>query len=374
MYRPIIIDNKGWLSETSGPIRVGAATKPYHAVTLAQAKKLLENSGSYSGRSPFASDSLGFIGDSVTGFCLTEIGWFEQLDYVYAGRIRNSMSLTANVVMPLVVFVLQDTITIKDDTIGFTLSDNVGYEDLDYVYRGDIVETPLPLSDRAVDVSAKMFASDTMILSHAPTLYTLGDTGQTDGNLDYVYTGTGVDYLYQQDAAIVPPLKIIAREPINAVEVYAPYTLGDVAETDGNLDYVYTGSGVDSMVNTNGAVIPAKLIVQEPIAVVEIWSPYTLGDVTETDGNLCYYEGKHIERMVVTESYFSPEHIQITDTLTLTPLDDGDLIYAAFPFDDGEEQYPQDGLVVQKTKPKPTGEIKTMSDGAYGYVEPADIT
>jgi hypothetical protein len=317
MYRPIIIDNQGWLSETAGPIRVGAATQPYHAVTLAQVKKLLESGGIASSRSPFVSDLIGNIYDSVCGFCLREIGWFEALDYVYAGRVRSSMQWASNTVMPLVVYVLQDTIILKDDITSFTLSDSIGDEVLDYVYTGKTVDT-LISHDNTVTITT-VHISDTLVLGHFPTPYTLGDVSETDNNLDYIYTGTIVEPILSEDEIIVLPRTII-EEPITAVEVYAPYTLSDVSDSDGALGYVYDGIGVDPM--------------------------------------------------VVTELYFSPELVQITDTMSLTQVEDGGIIYAALPADTDNELYPSDDIVVQKTKPKPMGETKTMSDGAFGYIEP----
>jgi hypothetical protein len=368
MYRPIIIDNQGWLSETAGPIRVGAATQPYHAVTLAQVKKLLESGGIASSRSPFVSDLIGNIYDSVCGFCLREIGWFEALDYVYAGRVRSSMQWAATTIMPMVVYVLQDTISLSADTTGFELKEIGWFEELDYVYAGYVgssmqwsATTLMPLIAYAVH--------DTITFSADTTVFTLNDS-LGDEELDYVYTGAGADTVASNDLARTAALPAIATDTLSLQAFQTLYTLNDTGSTDGNLAYVYTAAGLEEVVFANIPILLPDIVIHEPITVVEVYAPYTLSDTSDSDGTLGYvYSVKGVEPMIATESYFSPELTVVTDTMLLTKTEGGDLMYASLPIDT-EELYPSDDIVVQKTKPKPMGEAKTMSDGAYGYVEP----
>jgi hypothetical protein len=314
--RPIVINTHGFLAQTRGPIRVGTATQPYHAVSLEQVKKLLESiGGSFNNRPPFVASTLGIIKDSAAGFCLSEIGWFEALDYVYTGSVSSSMFIMAKTVMPSIVFVLQDTITLEDDTIVFTLSEVPWYETLDYIYTGKIV-----------------------------------------------------DVINSDDDAITP-IKITVLDTLTFNSELLIYTLNDVSDTGEILGCVFTGTFVEKITDIDAVNLTSKVVATDHIAFNEFLLPYTLGDAMREDEDHGYiYAGTIVDDVIVVETIFSYESVFTADTMTLTPFDNGDVLYADIPADTAE-QFPLDSLVLQKTKPKLTGEMKTMSDGAYGFIE-----
>jgi hypothetical protein len=324
MYRPFVIDadgeHKGVFRVTSGPIRVGEATEPYHAVPLSQVKRLLKQLAALGGN-PVLTDSFGKFSDRVVGYILSEIGWHEALDYVYAGRVGSSASWSAGAVMPLAVIVFTDTILACDIAAGYPLSEALG-ENLDYVYTGHIVDNVMSYSDNAVLPSALNIVSETITFGDSFTPYVLGDAVAegTSNDLGYVFTGHIVDVgmVYKAAGVIAAFSKFV--EPVSFKDIFTPYTLSDAVPqgVSDNLGYVITALGYNTI--------------------------------------------------NMSDTAFSLELIYTVDTITITDSRSGDLIFAETPIT--VDEYPLDGYVLQKTKPNPTGESKRMSDRAYGVVEP----
>jgi hypothetical protein len=190
--KPIVISPNGNFQLAHGAIRVGTAVQPYHAVTLAQVKKMLSvitvASSVFRVRDDFG------IYDNAIGFCLSEPGVQEQLNYVYTGKIVDvAMTLTSTAIAPTAKQIIRDVITAIDVFNPYTLfeSNYVGCEQWDYVYTGKVVDSfnieEIPIIQPLVKTT------ESVTLAFESLSYTLDEKGWTDGNLAYVYTGTGVN-------------------------------------------------------------------------------------------------------------------------------------------------------------------------------------
>jgi hypothetical protein len=171
-------------------------------VPLAQVKKMLSSitvtSGSFRVRSEFT------FADRVIGFCLSEPGAQEQLNYIYTGKIvEDTKLLTDKIITPPAKQAIQETITIVDVFNPFTLSEPnyVTGEQWNYVYTGKIVEDTNLLTDKTITALAVKTAESITLVTESPS-YTLAETGWCDSNLDYVYTGTGVDTVHVEETLI----------------------------------------------------------------------------------------------------------------------------------------------------------------------------
>ncbi|MDR2115381.1 MAG: hypothetical protein LBP87_03260 [Planctomycetaceae bacterium] len=223
MYRPIVIDKAtGFFMVAKSPIRVGEATQPYHAVTLAQVKRMLQSLGTLTG-APFVSSSMGRLSDSAIGMVWSEAGIHELLDFVYKGQVSSSLGrLSDAAIMPLAVYVVSDSMTIADDTTGFTLSDATPNETLDYVYTGKFVEDVTVTTEGIIP--SVVPAVEPVAFLDLPAPYTLSDA-MGDETLDYVYTGAGYEPVNVSDVFFTPDL------------VVATDTLEITGTTDGDLVY-----------------------------------------------------------------------------------------------------------------------------------------
>jgi hypothetical protein len=208
--RPIVINSDGRFQRSHGAIRVGTAVQPYHAVPLAQVKKMLSILTVVS--SVFRVQDEWTVSDRAVGFCLSEPGIQEPLDYVYTGRIVDKTRfITDKAITPPAKQVVRDAVTTVDVFNPFTLSEpnyTTG-EQWDYVYTGKFIDE-IALKDVPITTSS-VKTSESITLLSASLSYTLTETGWSDGNLDYVYTGTGVDTTYIEDA-FLPSVKMIITD------------------------------------------------------------------------------------------------------------------------------------------------------------------
>jgi hypothetical protein len=196
--RPIVLNLDGGFRLSHEAICVGTAVQPYHAVPLAQVKKMLSILTVVS--SVFRVGDEWMVSDRVIGFCLSEPGGQEQFDYIYTGKIVDETKfITDKVIAPPTKQVVQDIMTTADVFNPFVLSEpnyTTG-EQWDYVYTGKFVDE-IVLEDIPIAVSLVKISESITLLS-ASLSYTLTETGWSDGNLDYVYMGTGVDTVHIEE-------------------------------------------------------------------------------------------------------------------------------------------------------------------------------
>jgi hypothetical protein len=306
--RPIVINLDGSFQLAHGAIRVGEATQPYHAVPLSQVKKMLSMitvTGSvFRVRSEFT------FGDRVVGFCLSEPDAQEPLDYIYTGKIVEETHLiTDNVVMPPVLQPIQEIINVIDIFNPYTLSDpgeDVG-EIWDTVSTGKFVDvTEWEDTTRITEITK---AIDTFIIAEDSSSHTLSEKGYTDGNIGYVYTGVDNDAFSVGDTTITA-IRVVTTENIPVIDVSASHVLGEKGWSDGNIGYVYTGTDTDNIVVEDTFITAVKTIT--------------------------------------------------TETITTNEIDKSDLVFISLP--EKLDTYPDEGIVVQKTKPSPLKETKKVGD------------
>jgi hypothetical protein len=222
--KPIVISSNGNFQLAHGAIRVGTAVQPYHAVTLAQVKKMLSTITVANSGNIFRINDTWTLYDKAIGFCLSEPGVQEPLNYVYTGKIVDvAMILTSTAIAPPVTPVIRDVITAIDVFNPYILSelDYTACEQWNYVYTGKVVDRfkiiGLPVTTTVVKVT------ESVTLLAASLSYALEEKNWTDGNLAYVYTGTGVDVINVEETFITATTTIatdvIAVSEINHSDV-----------------------------------------------------------------------------------------------------------------------------------------------------------
>jgi hypothetical protein len=216
--RPIGIDTDGSLYLLNA-VRVGRAVQPYHAVPLSQVKKLLSAITVSSG-GVFRVQEFFELGDNAVGFCLSEPGIQESLDYIYTGKIVDTnMILSATAILPT--------------------------------------------------LSSSSHVRESLVIIDVFNPFMLGEPNWTDGNLDYVYTGKVVSTFNIKDAPITLPVTKVSDDLVLAWTSYS-HTLGDTAETDGNLGYIYTGTGSGVIHVADAGIVATKQTTSEPLIVADI--------------------------------------------------------------------------------------------------------
>jgi hypothetical protein len=307
--RPIVINSYGDLQLARGAIRVGEATQPYHAVPLSQVKKML---------------SL----ITVTGS----------------------------------VFRVRSEFRFSDMTIGFCLSEPDAQEPLDVIATGRIVEETHFLFDQAITPSANVVVREEIIAADVFNPYTLDDPGADVGeDWNIIATGTLVDGAEWKDIASIKELTK-ATDTITVHEELPTHILSEKGYTDGNIGYVYSGTGDDILILSDNFIpSPAKVITTENIFANVESASHILGDVAWSDGSIGYvYSGTNDHVLHLEDTFITATKTITTETVTTDDVNKSDLVFLSLPKE--VEIYPDDGLVLQKTKPSPTNETKKVGD------------
>jgi hypothetical protein len=249
------------------------------------------------------------------GFVLSEAGWHELLDSVFAGSIRSTMSWQATAVLPAVAFTLTDTITLSDASAGFTLADAMVGEVFDIVASGLIAETAVYNGTGVMIPSVSI--TETLVLTENPTLYTLSDVpvDSVPENIGYVFTVTGCEAMGFTETLLVRD-SVHAEETMTAAVFQSteiicaeiPFPAGTLYPAENG--YIYDAVVTETPAYSDDTVITVSPVIMEPLVLTENPTLYTLSEAV------------------------------IEGTL-------------------------DSGFV-----PNPTSDVKSMSDKAYGFVEP----
>jgi hypothetical protein len=291
---PLGIHSDGHFQLLHGPVRVGRAVQPYHAVPLSQVKRLLSAITVSSG-GVFRVQDFFELYDSATGFCLSEPGIQESLDYIYTGKIVDTnMILSATTILPT--------------------------------------------------LSSSSHVRERLVIIDVFSPFTLSEPNWTDGNLDYVYTGKVVGDMRLADIPITPtiPSVIKASESIVVLGTSYSHILGETGWTDGNLDYVYTGIGVGIITVTDACITIAKQTATDTVLITDVGDRSDLVFLTHTystvefpDKGFVWQKTKPTptgERRRLGDRAIIKPKIKVTDKSRVKDAANGYCIFSSFHF------------------------------------------